>query len=210
MLTSEVPKKLMLPRPWLSWSQLQMWQSNPARYRKEYFENGEKLDTKFLRFGKNIATLIENGQHKELLPDLQVYDSPEYKIECLVAGVPILSYLDSYNSIDNVFYEFKTGKIPWTKAKVQKHDQLVFYATALKWSTGFMPDYCDLTWIETVESENEQVDFFREQSKIINVTGRVIMFHREFDSREIERMEELIVKVAREISEAYKAYIAEI
>lgn len=217
MLTSEVPQKILLPKSYLSWSQMQCWISNPARYRKEYFENGDKLDTKFLRFGKNIATLIETGQHKTLLPDLETYDSPEFKIETRVMHiVPVLSFLDSYNAVAsdtvpaNVFREYKTGKIPWTKARVQKHDQLVFYATALKWSTGTMPKYCDLDWIETIESENEQVDFFREQSKIINVTGKIVTFHREFDEREIERMEELIIKTATEISNAYKAYIAEI
>jgi len=195
-------KKLILPKPHLSWSQMTCWLSNPTRYRKEYFESGEKLDTKFLRFGKNIAELIESGQHKELLPDLETYDSPEYKIEVRVMHiVPCLSFIDTYNAVAtpivpaNVFREYKTGKIPWTKAKVQKHDQLVFYATMLKWSTGKMPEYCDLDWIETKESENESVDFWRESGKIINVTGRIVTFHREFDEREIERMEELIVKV---------------
>lgn len=210
-------KKLILPKPHLSWSQMQVWQSNPERYRREYFESGEKLDTKFLRFGKNIAELIESGQHKELLPDLECYDSPEYKIETTVMHiVPCLSFIDSYNDVAtpqcpaNVFREYKTGKIPWTKAKVQKHDQLVFYATMLKWSKGTMPEYCDLDWIETKEQADESVDFWRESGKIINVTGRIVSFHREFDEREIERMENLIVKVAYEISDAYQAYLREI
>ncbi len=203
--------KLILPRRHLSWSQLSCWLSNPKRYRQEYFENGQKLDTKFLRFGKNIATLIEEGKHKVLLPDLETYDTPEHKIEAKVAHiVPCLSFLDTYDSRTNVFREFKTGKIAWTKAKVQKHDQLTFYATMLKWSTGKMPEYCDLDWIETTEGSNESVDFWRESGKIISVTGRVVSFHREFDEREIERMEQLIVKVAWEISDSYQNYLGEL
>jgi len=209
-------EQLILPKPHISWSQLTCWQSNPARYRKEYFEDGHKLDTKFLQFGKNIAELIESGQHKELLPDLECYDSPEFEIKCKVQGVPCLSFIDSYNDVAsanvpaNVFREYKTGKIPWTKAKVQKHDQLVFYATVLKWSKGVRPEYCDLDWIETKEHQNESVDFWRESGKIINVTGRIVSFHREFDEREVERMEQLIVKVAWEISDAYQDYLKEI
>lgn len=212
----EETKKLILPKPHLSWSQLSCWVSNPKRYRQEYFESGKKLDTKFLRFGKNIAELIETGKHKELLPMLAVYDSPEYKIECKVHMVPCLSFIDTYNAVAtslapaNVFREYKTGKIAWTKAKVQKHDQLVFYATMLKWSTGKMPEYCDLDWIETKESANESMDFWRDSGKIINVTGRIVSFHRQFDEREIERMENLIVKVAYEISDAYQAFLREI
>lgn len=202
--------KLILPKPHLSWSQLSCWLSNPTRYRREYFENGKKLDTKFLQFGKNIAQLIEDGRHKELLPDLETYDSPEYKIECLVNGIPCLSFLDSYNSKENVFYEMKTGKVAWTKARVQKHDQLVFYATMLKWSLGKIPEYCDLIWIETKENQDEEIDFWRKQEKKIELTGRVVYFHREFDEREIDRMEQLIEKVAWEISDAYQNYLAEI
>lgn len=209
-MTNQYPK-LILPKLHLSWTQMSCWLSNPTRYRKEYFESGQKLDTKFLRFGKNIATLIEEGRHKTLLPDLETYDTPEHKIEVKIKGiVPILSFLDSYDSKQNVFREYKTGKIPWTKVKVQKHDQLVFYATALKWSTGKMPEYCDLDWIETTENSQESVDFWRESGKVINVTGKIVTFHREFDGREIERMEDLIVKVAFEISDAYQNYLNEI
>lgn len=208
--------KLILPKPHISWSQLSCWLQNPTRYRREYFEDGKKLDSKYLTLGKNIATLIENGQHKTLLPDLECYDTPEFEIKCLVNGVPILSYLDSYNKIStnnvpaNVFREYKTGKVPWDRARVAKHDQLVFYATALKWSIGKMPEYCDLDWIETKETAKETVDFWRDGDKIVNVTGRIVSFHREFDEREVERMEQLILKVATEISEAYQAYLREL
>jgi hypothetical protein len=73
-----------------------------------------------------------------------------------------------------------------------------------------MPEYCDLDWIETKQGAVEMDDFWHENDKIINVTGRIVSFHREFDDREIERMENLIVKCANEISEAYIKFIEEI
>lgn len=202
--------KLILPKPHLSWSSMSCWNSSPARFRREYFEAGEKLDTKYLRFGKGIAGMIEEGKHLELLPDLMVYDSPEFEIKTEICGVPILSYLDTYDSKNNVFREYKTGKIPWTQAKVIKHGQLVFYATALKHSCGKVPEYCDLDWIETKEGSREIDDFWRENEKKIQVTGKIKSFHREFDEREIEKMEKLIVKSANEISEAYQEFLKEI
>jgi hypothetical protein len=203
-------EKLILPKKYLSWSQLSCWLSNPTRYRKEYFEAGAKLDTKYLRFGKGVAELVEKGLHKTLLPDLVVYDKPEFEIKTNVLGVPILSYLDTYNSADNTFREYKTGKIPWTKAKVVKHGQLVFYATTLKHSTGKMPEYCDLDWIQTKEGGMEVEDFWRSNEKQINVTGIIKSFHRPFDEREIDKMQDLIVRCANEISDAYKKFLAEI
>jgi hypothetical protein len=205
--------QLVLPKPHISWSQLSVWLTNKERYMREYFDDGKKLDTKYLRFGKNIAELIEQGLHKTLLPDLEVYDTPEYEIRCKVRGeIPCLSFLDSYNEREtpttpaNVFREYKTGKIPWTKAKVQKHDQLVFYATALKAIGKPIPAYCDLDWIETIEIGGGE-DFWRDAGKKIQVTGRIISFHREFDPREIERMEELIYRSAWQISDAYQDYL---
>jgi len=202
--------KLILPKPHISWSQLSCWISNPVRYRKEYFEAGDKLDTKYLRFGKGIAGLIEEGKHTELLPDLIVCDTPEFEIKTDVLGVPILSYIDSYDSVNNVFREYKTGKIPWTQAKVIKHGQLKFYAVALKHSIGKTPEYCDLDWIETKEGSLEVDDFWRKNEKQIQITGKIKSFHHEFSEKEIENMEKLIVKSAKEISKAYQEFINEI
>jgi hypothetical protein len=203
--------KLILPKPHLSYSQMACWLSNPTRYRKEYFECGDKLDTKYLRFGSGIHKMIEDGTYKELLPDLIVYDKNEFEVRCEINGIPTLSYIDSYDSVNNVFRDTKTGKIPWTRARAIKLGQLVFYATVLKKLTGKMPKYCDLDWIETKEHTKEStVDFWRDNEKELNVTGRVVSFHREFDEREIEKMEELIVKVANEISDAYQEFLKEI
>lgn len=202
--------KLILPKPHLSWSQLNCWLTSPDRFRREYFECGKKIDTKYLRFGKDIAGLIEAGKHKELLPELIVYDVREFEIRTEINGVPILSYLDDYDPVNNVFREKKTGKSPWTQAKVIKHGQLVFYATALKHSIGKTPEYCDLDWIETRDGAVEIDDFWRENEKIVQVTGKIKSFHREFDEREVDKMEELIVKSAQQISRAYRLFLEEI
>ena len=93
-------------------------------------------------------------------------------------------------------------------AKVQKHDQLLVYGVALKWCGKPIPPYADLHWIETRELEEERKDFWRDGAKIITATGRIKTFHREFDEREFERMEEVIVRVATEISDAYQEHLS--
>lgn len=202
--------KFLLPKKHLSWSSLNCWMSNKERFRREYFENGKKLDTKYLRFGKGIAELIESGKHKEMLPDLIVYEKPEFEIRVEIEGVPMLAYLDGYDPINNVFLEYKTGKHPWTQVKVQKHDQLTLYAMLLRTLTGKAPEYCDLIWIETKEGGVEVEDFWRSNEKEINVTGKIMTFRREFDNRELDRMEHIVLKCAEEISDAYDKFIKEI
>ena len=154
--------------------------------------------------------MVEKGTHKKLLPDLIVYPVREHEIRVNICGVPILSFLDDYDPEKNIFREKKTGKVPWTQAKVIKHGQLVFYATALKHSIGKMPEYCDLDWIETREGAVNVNDFWRDNEKEVQVTGRIQSFHRVFDEREITKMEKLIVKSAKEISKAYIEFIQEI
>lgn len=236
MNNSELSPKIILPKGYLSWTQISCWLSNPNRYIREYFKGGNKLDTKYLRYGKTIAEIIEELTYNpELKKDpewvkkrfnldiederiqlffenLVVYDIPEYEIKCDVMGVPVLSYLDSYKVEENLFNEYKTGKIAWTRSKVQKHDQLTFYATALKWSIGKIPEYCDLLWIETEDGEKKEFSGLHNGNpeKTVNITGRIISFHRVFDEREIERMENLIFRCAVEISNAYVSYLQDI
>lgn len=201
-------EKLILPKSYISWSAFTVWKQNPERFKREYFGNGPRLDSKYLRFGKSIASAIENGTYKESLPRLEVYSEVEFQINAEVSGVPILSYIDSYDPIKNVFREYKTGMIrnPWSAAKVYKHGQLVFYAVALRAITGKMPEYCHLDWIITDDSCDES-DFWSRVAKKLKVTGNIKPFKRVFDVRELDRMEAEIVQVAKEISEAYKEYL---
>lgn len=201
--------KYILPKGHLSWSQLQLWNSNKDRYIREYFAGGKRLDTKYLRFGKGIAQMIEDGNYKDVLPDLIVYDKPEFKIETEINGVPILSFIDSYDPTFHVFREYKTGKHPWTQAKVQKHGQLVFYAVALKRITGLVPWECHLDWIETKDTVRESGGLWKDE-KVLSLTGKIKSFRRVFSEVEIRRMEDLIEKTAKEIDEAYKHFISEL
>lgn len=200
--------QLILPKGYMSWSALSLWKQSKERFALQYFANGDSLDTKYLQFGKNIATSIEDGSYVGTLPDLVVYDIPEYKIEVSVNGVPLLSYIDSYDPVHHIFREYKTGKIPWTQSKVQKHGQLLFYAVALRSLTGIAPTHCHLDWIETREAPSDGIWDINE--KKVELTGKILTFYREFDTREIDMMEEDIMRTAHEISEAYKKFISNI
>lgn len=243
---SEEYPKLILPKGYLSWSQISCWMHNKDRYIKEYFEDGEKLQTRYLDFGSKFSKMVEGlceimergvsrtmaiaelkkeypmDENMEMvLMELDIDGVSEYQIGntgkpddknpvCKIRGeVPILAFLDKYRP-DKSIGEYKTGLAPWTMAKVQKHDQLIMYGVGLKWSGQPLPEYADLHWVETKEVEEERKDFWRDGAKIILATGKIKTFHREFDEREYERMEDLIIKVAGEISDAYQNHLAQI
>lgn len=244
-MSSQYPK-LILPKGYLSYSQMSCWMNNRARYIKEYFEDGEKLKTRYLDFGSKFSKMVEElGELMKLTPhrilaiealaldypmdenmrsvmmELDIDGTSEYQIGnsgrpddknpvCKVRGiVPILAFLDKMRP-DGSIGEYKTGLRPWTMAMVQKHDQLPYYGVGLKFSGKKLPEYADLHWIETKEIETERVDFWRDGAKVICATGKIKTFHREFDEREFERTEELIIRVATEISDAYQEWLAQI
>lgn len=237
---------LLLPKGYLSWSQIYTWTTNKARYIKEYFEDAERLDTRYLRFGSLFSKMVEDlGEIMKRIPnrmmaiqelkknyqidenmelvlmELDIDGISEYQIGysgkdgdthpvVKVRGiVPILCFFDKYRP-DFSIGEYKTGLQPWTMARVQKHDQLLMYGVGLKSCGKPLPAYADLHWIETKESQRETTDFWREGEKIISATGKIKSFHREFDVREFERMEDTIIKVAWEISDAYQDHLAQI
>lgn len=239
--------QLILPKGYLSWSQMYCWTTNPKRYVKEYFEDLDKLDTPYLRFGSNFSKMVEDlGEIMVRIPDrnmaidelakeypmdeymqsvlqeLDIEGISEFQIgnsgkpgdmtpRCLVRGeVPILAFLDKYVVLQNGIGEYKTGLQPWTMVRVQKHEQLPYYGVGLKWSGKPIPEYAGLHWIETKETHAEKVDFWNDGVKIIRATGRIKTFHREFDPREFERMEELIIRVAWEISDAYQEHLSQL
>lgn len=201
---------MLLPRKYLSYSAWHCFRTNPDRFRREYFEKENKLDTKYLRFGKGIAEMIEQDTYKTLLPDLPVYPMRELKIETEIDGVPILSFLDGFDSTTGVIGEYKTGKRPWTQAMVQKHEQLLFYAAVVRKSLGVLPTSAQLHWIETTEATEASGDFWEYADPQLKVTGKIVTFTREFDTRELDRIEKEIVKTALDISSAYEAFINEI
>jgi len=235
---------MMLPRGYLSWSQMDCWVKSRDRYVREYFEDGKKLDTPYLRFGSRFSKMVEelceilkrlpnrslaiaelkknypmDENMEAVLMELDIEGISEYQIGnsgkegdttpvCKIRGeVPVLAFLDKYRK-DGGIGEYKTGLAPWTSARVQKHGQLPFYGVSLKYSAHPLPGYAEVHWIPTEEKETERKDFWRDGEKVILAKGTIKTFRREFDEREFDRMEEAIVRVAYEISDAYQDYIA--
>lgn len=195
--------KYLLPHGYLSWTQMSTWEQNRDRYIREYIEGGRRLDTKAMRFGKSIATLIEENRHHAILPNLVTYEYPEYAIKTEIESVPILAKIDSYSEAQNTFREYKTGKIAWTSKKVYAHGQLLFYATCLD-AIGKKVEMCYLDWLPTKESSFVEKGLWNEVDKKLGLTGEIYTFERYFDDREIDHMKNRITTTAQEITDTYK------
>lgn len=205
-----------LPKGYLSYSQINMWLKSPNSYRKAYFQGKKTFDTAYTRFGKNIASELENEHiEDEILSQVPRFSNPEEKIELEIEGVPFLGFIDSYNPDIQAFREYKTGirnksgKSPWDIQKVYTHLQLPLYSLAIQEQFGNVQDKCYLDWIETewIEKEIEfEGHILKSGDKELRLTGYVETFERIIPQAERDATKELLVKVAQEISDDYKEF----
>jgi hypothetical protein len=109
----------------------------------------------------------------------------------------------------NFFREQKTGKTPWTQAKVDKHFQLDIYSTLLEEADGFVQDECELMWVKT-ENLFKTMEFdgiqLQGTSTDIVLTGEYKIFKRIITAKDRKKCRERIVRVGREIEEDFAAY----
>lgn len=202
--------QLVLPKPYLSYSQMDLWQKNKDQYRARYYMGGPGFESRETIFGKQFAKMMEDGLQHPVADLVPRGDKMEYKVLMDINGVPVLGYLDSYDSQGKFIYEYKTGKELWTDLRVAKHEQLVIYSLLVKQKHGTVDPWVRLVWIQTKECAGEYklggVTFGSKAE--IDFTGHVQTFKRRIVQWERDKMKKKIRKIAEEISKDYQQFLA--
>jgi hypothetical protein len=190
-----------LPKPYLSFSAIDLWETFPKRFRLRYYENKDPFDgNRYTDFGKKVHDDIENG----LLPHVPVGTHHEHVISITVAEVPLYARIDSVTLATGTVYEHKTGKNPWTQGKVNKHKQLPFYLSVVRAKHGLYDHVCHLNWLETEEYDQEVlIDGFTMTEPALRLTGHWKPFQREVDDTELDAFETYLHDTALAISNDY-------
>lgn len=193
---------LHIPRGYLSWTQLTLWEKNQKEYERIYFYGGEHRRSKYMDFGSEVADDAENGTSeresvKALNVILPTYKIVEHKIDTEVKtdkGILRLhGRLDTYEPIR--FRERKTGTVKWTQRKVDTHGQIDYYYMLVYLSEGKLPTEAYLDWAET------KVD---EETGRVYLTGRHQSYSAERTLTDVLRMINRAKKAALEIQESYE------
>lgn len=201
-------KIIQLPRGYISYSQVQLWLHNRPQYIALYFDNRDELrmTNKGMEFGKEVATALERGEAvDDIVTDTAMSLLPKYDVADKEIKAPmktrdgeimLLGRPDTMDSLTYDFREYKTGRIPWTQAKAQKHPQMVFYAMLIYVWKGKALKEAWLDWIETYE-----------EAGIVKPTGKIESFKVTFSLRDILDCMALTTKVAKEIEQAYALHV---
>jgi len=186
-------QKLKLPRGYISWTQYSTFVGSPKQYKRIYIDGEERPQSEYLSFGKKFAKALEEDKSdredirmmKEILP---TYKKKEFKIETKLHGIPLLGYLDGWNGKSKPIGEYKTG-LKWDQRKVDKHDQLLFYALLVWLKYGIVPKI-NVHWVETKKDEYKR----------LYLTGKFQNFKRKIRLSDIILFSGKVKKVALEIN----------
>lgn len=196
--------KLLNPRGYLSWTQIDMWRRSRQRYIDKYMlGDGKDIINSGLEYGKVTSDALETGETTgdELLDAvvalLPRYSEREHEIRVQMRTnghtFDLLGKMDTFDPKGLRFREYKTGRVKWTQSKAQAHKQMHHYATMINLKHGQLPTEAWLDWAET-----EEVD------GVVGFTGHIESFHVKLGMTEVLEYMALAGKVAREIDEEYR------
>ena len=186
---------MITPRPYLSWSQMNLLERSPETYKKLYLY-GDRIPTnRGMRYGKKMADALEDDiATGDIALDYAMSSLPkagkmEVEIDWKVMGVPIFGKMDSAKKDLSLIDEYKTGKEgSWNQLKADRsaqEGQLCFYATAIYFKTKKIPK-ARLSFVPTVDAE---------------ATGEVITFEVSIELKDVLNMASRMKKAWKEIGE---------
>tara|TARA_R110000772_G_scaffold194749_2_gene305484 strand:+ start:1895 stop:2779 length:885 start_codon:yes stop_codon:yes gene_type:complete len=182
-------------RGYLSYSQYALFKSSPKAYYEKYVQNKKSYGTKSQQFGKKLMVDLEFGDWEGVPIELKKL-AKDNSIEEEITVTPKFFDKDLFGIIDlcesrgNWFYEIKTGKESWSKAKVLKDEQMLFYALLISKAYGVIP-YAKLVWVGTKHDEGGEVEF----------TGEIKETRRDFTLEEINAFEKTLLQTCIDISD---------
>jgi len=203
--------QLNLPKGYLSHTQIDMWIKDKKQYRRMYYEGRQMYQTPEIEFGRSVARQYEMLHTEENWPvDHPVIrriprgTRPEFEVRAEIESIPLLGFIDSYDENSGIIHELKTGKTPWTQARVDKHGQLKIYSLLLKKMFGKHNPYVQLHWLPTATTKKKDIiDGIGFTSNEITLTGDVETFHTTISITDLFDYTRLIKQVYSEIVEDY-------
>ena len=197
---------LKLPRPHLSISQINLWESDPSAYMKRYFLNIPDAPSPMMEFGKQFASDIEDyvkGEQRDFnfptnfLQDIYLYPHVEYKLEHDFGDFKFIGYIDNASENFGIIRDFKTGTAAWTQDRLENSLQMQAYSLILFKQQTILPT-CFIDYYKT-----------RIKGKTMEWTDVHETYQHTFTMQDLAKTEIRIRKAAEEIAEAYELHCNE-
>ena len=194
---------LTLPRPHLSISQINLWESDPSAYMKRYFLNIPDEPSPMMEFGKQFASDIEDyvkGEQRDFnfppnfLQDIYLYPNVEYKLEHDFGDFKFIGYIDNASENFEIIRDFKTGTAAWTQDRLENSLQMMAYSLILFKQQTILPT-CFIDYYKT-----------RIKGKSMEWTDVHQTYQHTFSMVDLIETDSRIRKAAEEIAEAFELH----
>jgi hypothetical protein len=145
---------MLTPRPYLSFSQMTLFEMSPEKYIDQYIYNKKQRTSRNMAYGSLMAEGLEAEEATgDPLLDLMMARIPKFDLMDkpitaeLKNGKEILHLLakpDTCKSDLTAFKEYKTSVRDWTQRMANESGQITFYATTIWVKTGKIPQDIEL------------------------------------------------------------------
>ena len=195
-----------LPRPHLSISQINLWETDPSAYMKRYFLNIPDAPSPMMEFGKQFASDIEdyvNGEQRDynfppnFLQNILLYPYVEHKLEHDFGDFKFIGYIDNASENFGIIRDFKTGTAAWTQDRLINSLQMQAYSLILFKQKGIIPT-CFIDYYKT-----------KIKGKGMEWTDVHETYQHTFSMLDLVETDIRIRKAAEEIAEAYELHCNE-
>jgi len=195
-----------LPRPHLSISQINLWESDQSAYMKRYFLNIPDEPSPMMDFGKQFASDIEDyakGEQREFnfppnfLENIKLYPRVEHKLVHNFEDFTFIGYIDNASDNFEIIRDFKTGTAAWTQDRLENSLQMQAYSYVIFMQYGIIPT-CFIDYYKT-----------RLKGKEMLWTDVHETYQHTFTMQDLAKVEIRIKKAAEQIAEAYELHCNE-
>jgi len=197
---------MLLPKPYISVSQINLWYSDRQKYINRYFLNLPEEPSIYMNFGKQFAedteAYIKDGIIMETFPDFYIDKIQSFKgceaekeISLSINDIQVKGFIDVWDIENNRVIDFKTSKIPWNINNLKNSLQMKVYALAMFVNGDQIPE-CQINWLGTTKTRRG-LDF----------TGESFELNHTFEMDELLKAIVLIEQTCKEISKTYTSFL---
>ena len=197
---------MLLPKKYISVSQINLWHSDRKKYMERYFCNIPEEPSIYMQFGKRFAedteAFITNGIIMETFPDFYIDKIQAFKgceaekpISLSINDIQVVGYIDAWDVHNNRVIDFKTSGRPWTMDTLQNSLQMKVYALAMFVNGESIPE-SQINWLGTKKTKNG-----------LSFTGESHELRQTFKMEDLLKAIVLIEQTCKQISEVYKSYL---
>lgn len=206
---------LLLPKGYLSHSQIDLWEKSPDSYRKTYYGGQRFNGNMYTDFGNEVTLAMERGEEwtKCVTDEIKSvcgfnFSTFERDFVVDIDGIPFKGSIDQFEASNGILAEQKTVMRPWSRNKINNHLQFDRYSLAVEIMDGKVNDLCYFIDARSAKRRKteEVCGHIVEGDEELYLTGEVNVIERYVTAGDREREFERIRRVGREIAEDFAAY----